>query len=161
MTIMREPRAPGAPCSANEINLRVRRMERGLILSQTLTAGMDQLVIPIGRQRTPKPWLMSVLCRLGMHQGQWAYVVEGNCAQGRECERCGSVHARIRHRREWRYMGEGTCNQARVCNRCNSSDKYRIRHENWGASYSVGDDKQAHQCERCGKVEEWTLSDGD
>ena len=92
--------------------------------------GEAQLVTRRGRQRTPKPWLMAVLCRLGMHEGPWAFVAEGNCTQGRECVRCGSVHA-------------------------------RTRHEKWGASYSVGQDREAHQCERCGVVEEWTLSDPD
>ena len=83
------------------------------------------LVTPSGRQGTPKPWLMAVLCRLGMHGGWWAFVVEGNCTQGRECGRCGSVHVRTKHRLEWRYkhkwtseLSERNCEQVRTCRRC-------------------------------------------
>ena len=37
--------------------------------SSTRIAGEAQLVTRRGRQRTPTPWLMAVVCRLGMHQG--------------------------------------------------------------------------------------------
>ena len=37
-----------------------------------------QLVTRRGRQRTREPWLLAVLCRLGMHGGRWAYVAKGN-----------------------------------------------------------------------------------
>ena len=124
-------------------------------------AGEAQLVTRRSRQRTPKPWLMAVLCRLGLHQGKWEYVAEGNCSQGRECGRCGSVHARIKHRREWRYIGESTCEQVRTCRRCNALSGNRTRHEAWSAAWNVGGDNRAHRCLRCGVVEEWTVDNSD
>ena len=118
-----------------------------------------------GRQRTPKPWPMAVLCRLGMHQGQWAFVAEGRCTQGRECGRYGSVPVRTEHQREWRYVRARSCGMARECIRCHTTDKHGVRHE-WGKTYVVarrwwGGDKEAHRCLRCGEVEEWTVNDGD
>lgn len=83
------------------------------------------LVDQRGRQRTPKPWLMAVLCRTGIHKGQWAFVVERNCVQGRECLRCGSVHARTKHEREWEYTSEGSCSQVNRCGRCDFTDDPR------------------------------------
>ena len=121
-----------------------------------------QLVTPRGRQRTPKPWLMEVLCRLGMHGGQWAYVAEGNCSQGRECGRCGSVHLCAKHRREWGYKLEGSCLQIHFCARCADVNKRRTQHEKWGPTYSVDSETDAHNCIRCGEVNSWsTASDGD
>ena len=116
-----------------------------------------------GRQRTPKPWPMAVLCRLGMHQGQWAFVAEGRCTQGRECGRCGSVHVRTKHQRQWRYIRDRACRQVRSCGRCNAPNGERTRHE-WGATYDVEarwwqSDKRAHRCLRCGAVEEWSTHD--
>ena len=127
--------------------------------------GEAELVTRRGRQRTPKPWLMAVLCRLGMYQGQWPYIAQGNCTQGRECGRCGSVHVRTRHRREWRYIREGTCEQVRSCGRCNAANGEGTSHE-WGESYEVegswwGGSKEAHRCLRCGEYEEWSDNDYD
>ena len=124
-------------------------------------AGEAQLVTRRGRQRTPKSWLMAVLCRLGMHGGRWAYVAEGNCTQGRECGRCGSVYVRTKHQREWRYIRKCTCEQIRSCRRCNAANGERTRHEKWSESWDVGGDERAHRCLRCGVVEEWTVSDVD
>ena len=123
----------------------------------TTPATEAQLVTRRGRQRTPKPWLMSVLCRLGRHQGQWAYVAEGNCTQGRECGRCGAVHARTKHQRKWRYVGESTCEQLRTCQQCSAINGSRTRHEEWSEAWDVGEDVRAHRCLRCGVVEEWTV----
>ena len=115
-----------------------------------------------GRQRTPKSWLMGVLCRLGMHDGRWAYIAEGSCTQGRECGRSGSVHVRTKHQREWRYKLEGSCFQIRVCARCADVNKTRTQHEKWGPTYSVDSDTDAHDCLRCGEMNSWsTASDGD
>ncbi len=114
-----------------------------------------------GRQRTPKPWLMSVLCRLGMHQGQWAFVVEGKCTQGRECGRCGAIQDRIKHQREWHYIRARTCEQLRSCTRCNATNGERIEHE-WSESWEVEWgwwQKEAHRCLRCTVVQEWTVND--
>ena len=143
--------------------------------------GEAQLVTR-GWQRTPKPWLKAGLCRLGIHEGPWAYVAGGNCTQGRECGRCGSVHARTKHRQEWRYDGHRSCSQVWICSRCNRTKvihlvggvdvprhsryvdaplRYRTRHENWSEAWDAGGDKMAHLCLRCGVVEKWTVSDGD
>jgi len=127
--------------------------------------GVAQLETRRGRQRTPKPWLMAALCRLGMHEGQWAYVAEGNCTQGRKCGRCGYIHVRTKHQREWRYIREGTCEQVRSCGRCNAANGERTSHE-WGETWEPEtrwwqSSKGAHRCLRCGEVEEWTVNDGD
>ncbi len=127
--------------------------------------GEAQLVTRRGRQRTPKPWLMAVLCHLGIHEGQWAYAAESNCRQGRECRRCGSVHVRTKHQREWRYIRERTCEQVRSCRRCNTANGERTSHE-WSESWEPKTrwwqgQKEAHRCLRCGVVEEWTVNDGD
>ena len=124
----------------------------------------SQLVTRRGRQRTPTPWLMSVVCRLGVHQGQWAYVAEGNCPEWRECGRCGSVHVRTKHQREWRYVSDGRCEQAQLCTRCEAASGDRIEHL-WGDSWEVETswwqgNKEAHRCLRCGVVKEWTVSYG-
>jgi len=120
-----------------------------------------QLVTPRGRQMTPKPWLMSVLCRLGMHRGQWAYVAEGNCAQGRECGRCGAIHACTNHQPEWRYIRESSCGQVKTCIRCNATKEERTSHA-WGKTWEPEQQwwqaKRAHRCSRCGTVEEWEES---
>ena len=96
--------------------------------------GEAQLVTRRGRQRMPTPWLMGVMCRLGMHEGQWAYVAKGNCTQGRECERCGSVHVSTNH--EW-------------------SESWEIETRWWQG------DKEGHRCLQCGEVEEWTVNNCD
>jgi len=128
-------------------------------------AGEAQLVTRRGRQRTPKPWLSVVMCRLGMHDGQWAYAAKGNCTQGRECERCGSVHVRARHQREWRYIRAGSCEQVRKCGRCSDANGERTSHK-WGEDYDIETrwwqgSREGHRCLRCGVVEEWTVNDGD
>lgn len=116
--------------------------------------GADDLVDRKGRQRTPKPWLMAVLCRTGIHKGQWAFVVERNCVQGRECLRCGSVHARTRHEREWEYMSKGSCSQVNRCGRCDFTEGQRSHHEHW-TGIGGGEEK----CDRCGLVTD--ISDPD
>ena len=123
-------------------------------------AGEAQLVTPRGRQRMPKPWLMAVLCRLGMHEGLWAYVAEGNCTLGRECERCESVHVRTKHQREWRYVADAACGQLKVCKRCLAPNGSRTRHQAWSTEWDVGDER-AHRCLRCGVVEKWSTADSD
>ena len=124
--------------------------------------GEAQLVTRRGRQRTPKPWLMTVLCRLGIHRGPWSYLAEGDCTQGRECGRCGAVHVHTKHYRGWQYKREGSCSQIRVCTRCADVNKYRTKHEAWGDTYSIDSDTDAHECVRCGRVLTWsTASDGD
>ena len=127
--------------------------------------GEAQLATRRGRQRTPKPWLMAVLCRLGIHQGQGVYVTEGNCTQEAECGRCGSVHVGTKHQREWRYIRERTCEQVRSCSRCNAANGERTSHE-WSETWEPEtrwwqSEKGAHRCVRCGVVEGWTVDDGD
>ena len=120
-----------------------------------------QFVIPRGRQMTPKPWLMSGLCRLGMHQGPWAYVAEGNCTKWRECGRCGAIHARTNHQPVWRYIRERTCGQVQTCSRCNATKDERTSHdwgETWVPKQHWWQAKRAHRCLRCKKVEEWEES---
>ena len=146
--------------------------QRGKAMSEAAAAGAlpratgeAQLVTRRGRQRTPKPWLMAVVCRLGMHEGQWAFVAESNCTQGRECGRCGSVHVRTKHWRVWHYIRERTCEQVRSCVRCNAANGERTSHV-WSESWEPEtrwwqSDKGAHRCLRCGVVEEWTVNDGD
>ena len=127
------------------------------------TTGEAQLVTRRGRQRTPKPWPIAVLCHLWMHEGRWTYVAEGNCTQGRECARCGSVHARTKHQCEWRYIRERTCEQVRSCRRCNAANGERTGHE-WSEPWEPETrwwqgEKGAHRCLRCGVLEEWTVND--
>ena len=111
---------------------------------------------------TPKPRLKAVLCLVGIHGGPWAYVAEISCSQGRECRRCGAVHARTRHQREWQYSAADKCLQDRICVRCADVNKTRTKHEDWGPTYSIESETDAHECVRCGKVESWsTASDGD
>ena len=113
-----------------------------------------------GRQRTPEPWLMAVVCRVGIHKGLWEYAAEGDCTQGRECARCGCVSVRSRHQREWRFVRDRACQQIRNCERCNVPNGDRTRHENWSKSWDVeGTSKMAHRCLRCEEVVEWTVSD--
>ena len=97
----------------------------------------------------------TAMCRLGIHRGPWAFTHEGNCNQLRDCARCAASDTRTRHKRHWRYVLEKTCEQERTCQRCGTGDKNRTRHERWGASYSVGQDREAHKCQRCGLVESW------
>ena len=118
-----------------------------------------------GRQRTPEPWLMAVVCRVGIHRGLWEYAAKRDCTQGRECARCGCVSVRSRHHREWQYLQDRSCLQIRNCERCNVPNGERTRHE-WSESWEIdpgrwGSDREAHRCLRCGEVEEWTVSDGD
>ena len=183
MTIMEETRTREDPRSAHEINRRVRQIEMDRVLLEVTgrrkeirregepvgafpgATGEAQLLTRRGRQRTPKPWLRAVLCRLGMHHGQWAFVAEGNCAQGRECGRCGSVHVRARHRREWCYLRESTCEQVRKCGRCSDANSERTSHE-WGEDYDIETrwwqgSKEGHRCLRCGAEEEWHVDCGD
>ena len=92
-------------------------------------------------------------------------MTEGNCAQGRECGRCGSVHLRTRHERDWRYIRQRTCEQVRSCRRCNTTNGERTSHE-WSESWEPEHRwwqgaKEAHRCLRCGVVEEWTVDNGD
>ena len=128
-------------------------------------ASQDATLTERGQEKARVPWYVAVLCRVGIHRGHWAYVAEGSCTQGRECERCGSVHVRTTHQREWRYIRERTCAQVRSCKRCNAANGERTSHE-WSESWEVGtrwwqSGKEAHRCLRCGVVEEWTVNDGD
>ena len=124
-----------------------------------------QLVTGRAMQRTPEPWPMAVLCIFGMHRGQWVYSAESSCAQGRECERCGSVHVRARHQREWRYLHESTCEQVRKCGRCSDANGERTSHK-WGEDYDIETrwwqgGREGHRCLRCGAEEEWNVDCGD
>ena len=117
------------------------------------------------KDRTRVPWYLAMLCRLGMHEGQWTYAAEGDCTQGRECGRCGSVHVRTQHQREWHYIRARACEQVRSCGRCNVANGERTSHE-WGETYGVETrwwqgGREGHRCLRCGLVEEWTVNDGD
>ncbi len=116
--------------------------------------GEAEIVTRKGRQRTPKPWLMSVLCRSAIHKGQWAFVVEGNCTQGRECGRCGSVHARTKHERLWVYTSEGSCLQVKNCLRCNISEGEGTNHQSWS-----GISGSRERCDRCGIVRDISYDD--
>ena len=126
--------------------------------------GHAQLPIRRGRQRTPKPWLTAVLCRLRIHKGPWGYLAKGNCTQGRECGPCGSVHARTRHRRVWSYARERDCQQVRSCTRCSAANDARTRHQ-WSETYEVErswwSDRAGHRCLRCGETGEWSVYDDD
>ena len=112
--------------------------------------GEAQPLTPRGRQRTPKPWLSAVMCRLGMHEGPWAYVAEGNCTYGRECRRCGSVHARTRHWHVWRYIGELTCEQVLSCRRCDAANGERTSHQRGWRYLRESTCEQERKCGRCG-----------
>ncbi len=124
---------------------------------------MTDLYIP-----TEKPWYRSLRCSLGIHRGQWDYVIEGDCTQTRTCGRCGVTHTRTKHQREWRYVSSGRCEQVQHCTRCESVSGDRIEHVEhvWSDSWEPKTrwwqgDKEAHRCLRCGVVEEWTVNDGD
>ena len=119
----------------------------------------------IGRQRTPEPWLMAVVCRVGIHKGLWEYAARRDCTQGRECARCGCVSVRLNHQRGWFYVRDRACEQIRSCGRCKVADGKRTSHE-WSESWDLETswwqgDREAHRCLRCGKEEEWTVNDGD
>ena len=130
-----------------------------------MTAAVEALLVTRrGPQRTPKPWLMAVLCWLGMHQVQGVYVAEGNCTQVAECGRCGSVHVGIKHQREWRYIRERSCEQVNSCRRCNAANGEKATTHEWGETYDIHGRwwqfaREAHRCLRCGEVEEWTVND--
>ncbi len=118
-----------------------------------------------GRQRTPEPWLMAVVCRVGIHKGLWEYAAERDCTQGRECERCGSVHVRARHQREWRYIRAGSCEQVRKCGRCNDANGEKTSHK-WEEDYDIETrwwqgSRDGHLCLRCGAREEFNVYCGD
>ena len=91
--------------------------------------------VPPGGSKTTsrRRWhlLPKGLCRIGIHRGEWRYLSEGNCTQGLECGRCGSVHGRTKHQREWRYVDDGACGQLKVCKRCIASNGSRTRHQAW------------------------------
>ena len=97
----------------------------------------------------------AILCGLGIHDGKWVYVTEGDCGQMRVCRRCGNAKARTKHRFEWRYVNDGACRQVKFCGRCVASKDSRTRHEAWSESWEVGQDRSAHRCKRCGVVETW------
>ena len=52
--------------------------------------------------------LLSGLCRIGIHHGDWEYLFEGECSQSRVCSQCGDAKARVRHKLIWRYRDEKT-----------------------------------------------------
>ena len=130
---------------------------------QVANPGEPQLVMPEPMQGTPEFWLGAFLCIFGRHQGPWIYAAEGNCAQGRECERCGAVYARIKHRHEWRYKRECCCQGVIMCVRCNLTYPETTRHD-WGKSHMVQPNflwlpqKDSHQCLRCGETEVWIVA---
>ena len=174
--------------SAHEISRRVRQIERDLTIlgAMPLTrAGQDGSVglqvkkvvpttldrhsgnggpkgiIPAQGKGTPRGLqqvLLTGLCRMGIHSGEWQYLTECACGQERECGRCGAIQARTRHRRQWRYVGDRGCGQTRVCIRCYFTDKFRDRHEGWSEEWDVGGSESAHRCLRCGAVETWSTN---
>ena len=105
--------------------------------------------------------LLSGLCRIGIHHGDWEYLFEGECSQSRECGHCRAIHARTKHRRQWEYIQYESCNQSRSCMRCQSVDKQRVRHEAWSEAWDVGRDEKAHRCLRCNVIEKWSTADSD
>ncbi len=120
---------------------------------------IDQHAPPTGRG-LDLTWYATVLCRVGIHRGQWEYVAEGQCTQIRICGRCGATKARTKHQRTWRYVKGGACEQVRICKRCEAVTGDRTKHEEWGASYTVGRNTDAHRCKRCGVVQTWDTSAG-
>ena len=111
---------------------------------------MTDLYIP-----TKKPWYRSLRCSLGIHRGQWDFVIEGDCTQTRTCGRCDVTHTRTKHRHQWQYIREGSCSQNRACVRCEAVRSERTKHEEWGDTYHVSSDEDAHRCKRCGEVVTW------
>ena len=60
-------------------------------VSSSNATGETQLVTRWSGLRTPKSWIMSTLCYLGIHdEGEWLYVAEGNCAVEQDCRKCGN-----------------------------------------------------------------------
>ena len=108
-----------------------------------------------GQERQRAPWYGAILCRLGVHQGEWRYVAAGQCGQTLECGRCEVTKVRTRHQREWRYVGDRACEQVRICQQCSVVSGHRTRHEAWSKSWSAGRNTEAHRCNRCGVVETW------
>jgi hypothetical protein len=94
------------------------------------------------------PWYAAMLCRLGIHRGEWRYQLERDCAQWQICERCGQTRVRTKHQSEWRYVRNGSCKQVKICRRCEVITGQRVRHA-WGKTYSVDWSTDAHRCMRC------------
>jgi hypothetical protein len=101
------------------------------------------------------PWHRTALCRVGIHKGQWEFMVERLCDQLRTCERCVTAHVRTKHQREWRYVADRTCAQIKTCCRCDGRSGNRTRHQ-WGVTYSIDRRTDAHECNRCGEVSTWS-----
>ena len=103
------------------------------------------------------PWYAAMLCRLGIHRGEWRYQRERDCTQWQVCERCGKTRVRTKHQNEWLYVRNGSCKQVKICRRCEAITGQRMRHV-WGETYSVNWSTDAHRCMRCGEVEKWDTS---
>jgi hypothetical protein len=109
---------------------------------------------------TPKPSSRGLLCRIGIHFGEWKYIAADGCRQFRVCRHCGKVTPRMRHVRQWEYVRERRCEQVKVCARCREPGRSRTSHQ-WGPSYQSGtwySREQTHECYRCGKTETWQVS---
>ncbi len=104
------------------------------------------------------PWYASILCRVGLHWGEWQYVTERNCSQILVCGRCSQTRLRTRHQRQWVYIRERCGDQVRICQRCQAESGTRTEHK-WGPDTYRGDEG-THTCQRCGKNESWTVSNG-
>jgi hypothetical protein len=100
------------------------------------------------------PWYNVILCRSGIHRGNWVYLAGGACSQLRVCQRCGKADRRTKHQRQWQYFRSRDCTQVKTCMRCAEKGRQRTRHI-WGSAYSSGSDR-ARDCDRCGKHEEWS-----
>lgn len=94
--------------------------------------------------------MLVVLCRVGIHRGQWGYVSDAHCIQTRRCQRCGITKLRTKHQRVWHDVG--TCVEVRTCRRCWASSGRRTRHGEWSAPRKVRKDWEEQQCLRCGAV---------
>ena len=131
-------------------------------LNPDLTTNCLKSKDDIGDSKKRSPWFISILCRCGIHQGRWLYVIEGKCQQLRLCRFCGRTDTRMKHIRSWQYIKKGACEQTKICARCQFSQGQRIEHQ-WGPTWQSGSwfgAEESHQCERCKKVETWVASAG-
>ena len=156
------------PSGERELNGDAARPLKDLVQSNGATTSSRAIPSDLSPPEHPPPsikrhvpWYLAVLCRVGIHSGQWEYVAAGHCSQTRTCDRCGVTKVRTKHRRHWKYVGERTCEQIRICKRCDALSGNRTRHEDWSESWDVGGDRSAHRCLRCGHVDTWSTDCGD
>jgi hypothetical protein len=97
--------------------------------------------------------LVSLICRVAGHTGEWTYPDE-RCVRVRMCNRCCEVTSKQEH--TWSafgYLTTGRCEQQRRCQWCGAVES-RVLHR-WGPWLYVGsyDARQFHTCGRCGAKE--------